>query len=164
MLSLQHYDLASKLGLLLQHKKWSISVAESCTGGLTGAVITEVPGTSFFFEGGVIAYSNEVKEKVLRVPKDVLEKHGAVSAQTVRAMAQGVSQLLGTQCAISVSGIAGPSGGTPDKPIGLVYIGFVTPNRTWEKRYIFTGDRQAIRECSVKQALLDIIGCLSEEK
>ncbi len=163
MLSSLHFDLASKLGFLLKRKEWTLSVAESCTGGLIGAVLSELPGTSFFFEGGVIAYSNQVKQNILRVPRQILEKYGAVSAETVRAMADGVSHLLGTQCAISISGIAGPSGGTPEKPIGLVYMGFVTPGSKWEKRYVFSGDRRAIRESSVEQALLNIIESLSKE-
>ncbi|MFW5775364.1 MAG: CinA family protein [Chitinivibrionales bacterium] len=162
MVSRLHFDLASKLGILLQQKQYTISVAESCTGGLIGAVLTELPGTSFFFRGGVIAYSNEIKEKYLHVPGTILEQYGAVSAQTVRAMAEGVAQGMDTECAISISGIAGPSGGTPEKPIGLVYMGFVTPADKWERRYIFSGDRQKVREQSVEQALLNIIDSLAE--
>ncbi|HEX7510996.1 MAG TPA: nicotinamide-nucleotide amidohydrolase family protein, partial [Chitinivibrionales bacterium] len=115
-------ETSKKLGALLIEKGLTLSVAESCTGGMIGAAITSVAGSSKYFKGGVIAYANEIKEKVLGVPKELLETKGAVSAEVVEVMARGVAELCKTQCGIAVSGIAGPDGGTDEKPVGLVFI------------------------------------------
>ncbi len=104
----------------------TVAVAESCTGGLIAAAITEVPGSSGYFLGGVVSYSNAVKETLLDVPRELLEQHGAVSREVAVAMATGARVRLGSDLAVAVTGVAGPDGGTPDKPVGLVYIGVAT--------------------------------------
>lgn len=116
------------IGRLLREKKITLSTAESCTGGSIAARITSVSGSSDYFEGGVIAYSNEVKMNLLHVSSDTLEKHGAVSEETVIEMAKGVMNALKTDCAISTSGIAGPGGGTREKPVGTVWIAVAYKN------------------------------------
>ncbi|NLP02276.1 MAG: CinA family protein [Fibrobacter sp.] len=146
-------ELAKEIGEILKRKNWTLAVAESCTGGLLGGAITEIPGASGYFMGGVIAYDNQVKESLLGVPTDVLSEFGAVSSQTVTAMARGVCKLLKTECAISVSGIAGPEGGTEEKPVGLVYTGIAVCDTVKSFKYIFKGDRQEIRYQTVETAL-----------
>jgi PncC family amidohydrolase len=145
--------LAKRLGRLCVEKKLTLSVAESCTGGMIGAAITAVPGSSAYFSGGVVSYRNEMKHNVLGVPKLVLEKNGAVSAETVTAMVKGVRRLCKTDCAIAVSGIAGPDGGTKKKPVGLVYIGIGSGKKVRSFKYYFKGDRQEIRRQTVEKAL-----------
>jgi PncC family amidohydrolase len=117
-----------EIGDALRKEEISISSAESCTGGLISHIITNVPGSSEYYKGGVIAYANEVKENVLHVSKEILEEHGAVSAECAMAMAMGVRELLRTDVGIATTGIAGPTGGTPDKPVGLIYIALATGN------------------------------------
>ena len=111
-----------EIGILLKTKKLSLSTAESCTGGGSAALITSVPGSSEYFNGGIVAYSNEVKMSLLHVSADTLEKHGAVSRETVTEMAKGAMKTLKTDCAVATSGIAGPGGGTPGKPVGTIWI------------------------------------------
>ena len=111
-----------EIGILLKTKKLSLSTAESCTGGGIAALITSVPGSSEYFNGGIVAYSNEVKMSLLHVSADTLEKHGAVSRETVTEMAKGAMKTLKTDCAVATSGIAGPGGGTPGKPVGTIWI------------------------------------------
>ena len=119
----------------------SVSTAESCTGGLVSHRITNVSGSSDYYKGGVIAYANEVKEKVLHVAEKTLEEKGAVSAECALEMAEGVRKLLDTDIGIAITGIAGPTGGTPDKPVGLVYIALATKGYVYHEKYIFHGDR-----------------------
>lgn len=109
-------------GMLLKAKKLSLSTAESCTGGGIAALVTSVPGSSEYFNGGIVAYSNEVKMALLHVSAETLEKHGAVSRETVTEMVKGAMKTLKTDCAVATSGIAGPGGGTPGKPVGTVWI------------------------------------------
>ncbi len=142
-----------KLGSMLVSRSLTLAVAESCTGGLIGAAVTSIAGSSRFFRGGVIAYDNTIKQRILGVPGGTLERFGAVSAETVEKMAQGVQGVFMVDCAISVSGIAGPGGGTPEKPVGLVYLGAAIGPHTTSARYIFNGDRRAIREQSVQASL-----------
>lgn len=144
---------AKKLSALLIKKGFTVSVAESCTGGMTGAAITAAAGSSEYFKGGVIAYANEIKEKVLCVPKELLETKGAVSGEVVEAMARGVAGLCGSDCAIAVSGIAGPGGGSAEKPIGLVFIGYYVRGKTISEECRFNGDREGIRRQAVEAAL-----------
>ena len=112
--------LEEKVGELLKAKKLSLSTAESCTGGGIAALITSVPGSSEYFNGSIVAYSNEIKMSLLHVSAETLEKHGAVSRETVTEMVKGAMKTLKTDCAVATSGIAGPGGGTPEKPVGLV--------------------------------------------
>jgi PncC family amidohydrolase len=107
---------------------WHVAVAESCTGGLLGAAITAVPGASVCFRGGIIAYDDGVKVELLGVPKELLREHGAVSAEVAAAMARGVRQRLATEVGLAVTGIAGPSGGTPAKPVGLIWVAALGPD------------------------------------
>lgn len=142
-----------EIGKLLQERRLTLAVAESCTGGLLGMRITEVPGASQYFRGGVIAYSNAVKERVLGVPKEVLAEEGAVSPGCAGAMAEGVRQLLQADLALAITGIAGPAGGTPEKPVGLVYIALAHPQGVEVERHAFHGSRQGVRWSATEAAL-----------
>ena len=115
-------SLEEKIGELLNAKKMTLSTAESCTGGSIAALITSVPGSSEYFKGGVVAYSNEVKMNMLYVSPETLQKYGAVSRETVIEMVQGVMESMKTDCAVATSGIAGPGGGTPEKPVGTIWM------------------------------------------
>ena len=141
------------IGRLLTERGLSLAVAESCTGGLVGDRLTDVPGSSDYFAGGVIAYSNAVKQSLLGVKEDTLAKWGAVSEQTVREMAAGACRRLGTQVGVAVSGIAGPTGGSKAKPVGLVYICVKAGKRIAVERYRFRGGRRAVKERSADAAL-----------
>jgi PncC family amidohydrolase len=131
----------------------TVAVAESCTGGLIGHRLTQVPGSSAAFLGGVIAYHNDVKERLLGVPAAVLEREGAVSEATALAMAEGARRLLGADVAVAATGIAGPSGGTDDKPVGLTYVAVVGAEARTCERHLWRGGRQANKESSAEAAL-----------
>ena len=131
----------------------SLAVAESCTGGSLAAAITERPGVSSFFLGGVVSYANEVKESLLGVPDAVLAEHGAVSEPTARAMAEGVRTRLDADVGVSITGVAGPGGGSAEKPVGLVFIGVSGPRGTTVRREVWPGSRSEIREAAVQAAL-----------
>jgi nicotinamide-nucleotide amidase len=132
----------------------TLAVAESCTGGLIGHRLTQVPGSSAAFLGGVIAYHNTVKQNLLGVPAEVLEREGAVSEATALAMASGVRRLLGTHVSVAVTGIAGPTGDSPDKPLGLTYVALsAEPDVSICERHVWQGDRQANKEASATAAL-----------
>jgi nicotinamide-nucleotide amidase len=124
---------------------WTLATAESCTGGMVAERITEISGASDAFVGAVVAYANEVKARELSVPEEVLREHGAVSAETAAAMARGVRERLGADVAIAVTGIAGPDGGSPEKPVGLVYIHAETPERSHGTDFVYGADRDSIR-------------------
>jgi len=152
---------------MLREQGQSLAVAESCTGGLLSHRITEVPGSSDVFIGGIVAYSNAVKEQELGVPRTILEQHGAVSEPTARAMAEGVRTRLGSYWGIGITGIAGPTGGTPEKPVGLVYISLSDPTGTIVERHLFLGDRHTVK-WRASQAALTLLrqgilkgGCVS---
>ncbi len=144
------------VGHLLAMRELSLSVAESCTGGLVKHLITNVSGSSKYFLGGVVAYHNDVKEKLLGVPQSILADHGAVSKETVIHMAKGVRELLGSDIGIGVTGVAGPAGATPCKSVGLIYIGLSTAESTQWGEHRFSGDRVDIKEQSA-QASLDML-------
>ncbi len=145
--------LEVRLGDLLRARSLTLAVAESCTGGLLGDRITNVAGASDYFLGGVIAYANRVKEEVLGVPAETLEREGAVSRETVLAMARGVRRLLGADVALSVSGIAGPGGGTPEKPVGTTWIALSAPEGAWARQFRWQGDRLENKTLSAEAAL-----------
>jgi PncC family amidohydrolase len=149
--------LAKKLGKLLVENNLSLAVAESCTGGMLGGAITDVPGSSAYFKGGVISYSNELKQSLLDVKKSILDKKGAVSEEMVLAMASGIRRLCHADCAIAVSGVAGPGGGTKEKPVGLVYVGIAVGKSVRGFKYHFRGNRQSIRKQAVREALGRIV-------
>jgi len=155
--------LAAQVGACLRRLGLSLAVAESCTGGLFGHRITNVPGASEYFLGGVIAYANSVKTGLLDVSTSTLEAYGAVSEQSVLEMARGVRERLKADVSLAISGIAGPSGGTPDKPVGLVWIGVCLPSMCVARRYQFQGDRKEVKEQAAEAALHWLLELLSKE-
>lgn len=148
-----------ELAEALAGKGWKLATAESCTGGLIGGALTSVPGSSAWYLGGVVAYANEVKTALLGVPEEVLARHGAVSPQTARAMAQGVLERTGADVAVAVTGIAGPGGGTARKPVGLVYIGVSRRGRLAVARKFLSaaGTRKGVREETVREAVRAVL-------
>jgi PncC family amidohydrolase len=150
---MQANDLAQRIGDRLRNRQLTLAVAESCTGGLLGDMITDVPGSSDYFLGGVLAYSNQVKQSLLGVRAETLETHGAVSPQCAAEMAQGARRLLGCDVVLSVTGIAGPSGATADKPLGLTYIHLSAPGCEQGMRAVWPGDRRANKMDSALAAL-----------
>jgi nicotinamide-nucleotide amidase len=145
--------LVSKVASLLSAQKKWLAVAESCTGGMLGKLITDLPGSSNYFWGGVNSYSNEAKQLLLGVAGETLTSYGAISEETAREMAQGLRKLSGTDFALSITGNAGPEGGSSDKPVGLVYIGVAHASGCEVKEMRFVGGRDAIRTISAKSAL-----------
>ena len=150
-------NLKQKLYLLLSQKNISLSTAESCTGGMIGACITSIPGISSHYGYGFVTYSNEAKQKLIGVSSQTLAKHGAVSAETALEMAEGALIKSGADIAVSVTGIAGPGGGTPLKPVGLVYVGLALKDKRLFKKLNLTGNREMIRLLTVKNVLELII-------
>lgn len=146
--------LEYSVGQALRQRGLRLAVAESCTGGLVGHRLTNVAGSSDYFLGGVIAYANQVKEGMLGVEHATLLTYGAVSRETVLEMARGVRQRLGADVGLAVSGIAGPGGGTPEKPVGLVWIGLSAADQETARRYQFAGARLAVKEQAAQSALL----------
>ncbi len=149
-------ELEQVVGNLLARNGKTISVAESCTGGLIGERLTDISGSSAYFTEGVIAYSNAAKIRTLNVPKELIEQYGAVSAEVCEAMAAGMLDLAKTDYAISVTGIAGPTGGTADKPVGTVFIGCARKKKVRSRKIVLPGDRYLIR-WRASQAALDIL-------
>ncbi len=156
------WALAERVGELLRQSRLTLATAESCTGGGLGDAITDVPGSSDYYLGGVIAYANAVKESLLGVPHEVLTAHGAVSAEVAVAMAVGARRLLGADLALASTGVAGPGGGTPEKPVGLVYIGLATPKGSEWRRCQWAGDRRQNKQLTVRAALEMALACLEE--
>ena len=151
-------ELLEAVSARLVQKKLMLVSAESCTGGMIGAVMTDRPGSSAFYAGGFITYSNDIKTRLLDVPEPMLAQYGAVSAAVAQAMAQGALDKTNADIAISVTGIAGPDGGSVDKPVGLVYIGYGLKGRPINvSKYNFEGDRGAIRRQTVAAALDHIL-------
>ncbi|MBE2233708.1 MAG: CinA family protein [Anaerolinea sp.] len=145
--------LAQQIGDQLRRRQMTLAVAESCTGGLLGDLITDIPGSSDYFLGGVLSYSNQVKHQLLGVQAATLETHGAVSAQCAAEMAQGVRRLVQSDVALSVTGIAGPGGGSDSKPKGLTYLHLSAPGCEQGQRFIWPGDRRANKVDSAMAAL-----------
>lgn len=135
-------NLQNRIGELLKKSGLTVSAAESCTGGMISELMTSVAGSSEYYLGSVTSYANSVKENVLGVPAEIIEKHGAVSSECVAGMADGVRRITGSDFSIATSGIAGPGGGSTDKPVGLVWIGVSTPDGTRTQKFIFRGDRK----------------------
>lgn len=145
--------VAEKLVALFQARELTCATAESCTGGGVGAAITSVPGSSAVFAGGVISYSNDVKADVLGVSRADLQRVGAVSSEVAAQMAEGVRKLLKVDYAVSLTGIAGPEGGSDEKPVGLVWFGLATKDGVRTEKAIFRGDRARVREQAITHAL-----------
>jgi nicotinamide-nucleotide amidase len=145
--------LAEAVGRWLLERKATLSVAESCTGGFLGHLITSIPGSSAYFQGGAITYSNALKESVLGVRSETLARHGAVSKETARQMAEGARRTFKTDYAISVTGVAGPDGGSPEKPVGTVWIAVASDKHTIARKWKFTKKRAINIELSAMYAL-----------
>ncbi len=156
-------SLEAQVGRELQTRGWTLALGESCTGGLVGHRITQVPGSSDYFAGGVIAYSNEAKQGLLGVAAETLRAHGAVSSETAQEMASGARRLFKADVGLSVTGIAGPGGGTDEKPTGLTFIGLITPGEERVKRYQWSGDRQSNKRESAQAALQLLLRTLRGE-
>ncbi|MDI6852836.1 MAG: competence/damage-inducible protein A [Deltaproteobacteria bacterium] len=145
--------LEELVGLRLKETGFRLAVAESCTGGLICHRVTNVPGASDYFMGGVVTYSNQAKIDLLKVPEGLLHARGAVSAETAQAMALGVREVFRADIGLSVTGIAGPTGGTPEKPVGTVYIGLATPQGVEARHHLFHGGREQIKTLTAQTAL-----------
>jgi nicotinamide-nucleotide amidase len=154
---------ALTLGRALQAHGWRLATAESCTGGWIGKVLTDVAGSSRWFDGGIVAYSNGAKQALLDVPVGVLAAHGAVSEEAVRAMAEGARRRFGADLAVAVSGVAGPGGGTAAKPVGTVHFAWATASATTAARRVFAGDRESVRRQTVALALERLIEVVADD-
>lgn len=152
--------LLDQLAAALLARKQTLATAESCTGGLVGAALTGRPGSSAWYLGGVVAYANELKIRLLGVPPDILAAHGAVSLETARAMAAGARAATGADFAVSITGIAGPAGGTPEKPVGLVYVGVAAPHGTASFKHHFSGSRADIRQAATEATLRHLLAAV----
>lgn len=142
-------DTLTELAQCLQQRGWLLATAESCTGGLVAAACTDMPGSSAWFERGFVTYSNAAKTQMLGVPAALIAQHGAVSQQVVQAMAAGAIANSAAVVSVAVSGVAGPDGGTLEKPVGTVWVAWSTPEHTWQSCLQLSGDRQQIRRAAV---------------
>ncbi len=156
------YYLADSLKILLQNRGLKVSTAESCSGGLLSGVFTSVAGSSSFFEGGVVVYSNYQKENLLKIDPEILKHYGAVSKECALAMAQSVKLLTNTDIAISTTGIAGPDGGTFYNPIGSVYSAIIVNSDVYNYSYRFSGNRSKIRFDTVESTLVNLSNIIKE--
>jgi nicotinamide-nucleotide amidase len=153
--------LEVRVGALLKARGWTVCAAESCTGGLVLHRLTNIAGSSAYVLGGVVTYSNEAKQKLVGVREATLIAYGAVSEQTAAEMVMGVRALFDADLAVSITGIAGPGGGTPEKPVGLTYIGLLRRGQTPQvRRHIWQGEREAIKDASASAALAWLIETL----
>lgn len=157
-------DDAKALLAACQQRNWMLATAESCTGGLIAGLLTEIAGSSAVVDRGFVTYSNEAKQQMLGVPADMLARHGAVSAEVAVAMARGALEHSQADIAIAVTGVAGPGGGTVEKPVGLVHIASaVRDGRVWTAPYHFEGDRSAVRLATVRTALVRLQAALGQD-
>ena len=153
--------LAARLGAAALARGAKIATAESCTGGLVAGAITAIPGSSAWFERGFVTYSNLAKEQQLGVASSTIARYGAVSEETAKAMAQGAVRDAPAQWAVAVTGIAGPDGGSPGKPVGTVWFAWAGPDHLEARRQQFDGDRKAVRDASVRVALEGLVDRLT---
>ncbi|TDF38557.1 nicotinamide-nucleotide amidase [Alteromonadaceae bacterium M269] len=160
-LSAKTVNLAVQLGTELRRKNWHITCAESCTGGGLGYAITSVAGSSAWFERGFITYSNGAKSELIGVEEETLQQFGAVSQQVVEQMAQGALKAAGANVAVSISGVAGPDGGSKEKPVGTVWFGFALEDKVYARLQQFDGDRQSVREQAMNYALSTVNSLIS---
>ena len=149
--------LVAQLANALTARGWTMATAESCTGGLIGGACTDLAGSSDWFERGFVTYSNAAKTELLGVPADLIAAHGAVSEPVARAMAAGARAHAPVQLAVAVTGVAGPSGGSAEKPVGTVWFGWATPEGVFTERQRFDGDRAAVRRATVAHALAGLL-------
>jgi len=157
-------SLAEVVLEMLRQRKQTVSTVESCTGGLIGEMLTEIPGSSDAYLGGWVTYTNAMKTSQVGVHPDVFQKHGAVSEECCRAMAEGGRERSGSDFAISVTGVAGPGGGSAEKPVGTVWIGLATPTGTHAERFLFKGDREIVRQRSATAALAMLWKAMKEPR
>ncbi len=155
-------QLATDLGSELLRKKAMLVIAESCTGGGIAHAVTRIPGASQWFDCGFVTYSNASKTNMLKVPANLIHQHGAVSREVVSAMAKGALENSGGTIAIAVTGIAGPDGATPEKPVGTVWFGLAVNNQVHTEKQHFAGDRDAVREQSIRHALTLVLSFLRQ--
>ncbi len=155
-------DLVAALADALQQRGWMLATAESCTGGLIAARCTDLAGSSAWFERGFVTYSNEAKAELLGVDPQAIASHGAVSEVVARAMAFGAVRHARARVAVAVTGVAGPTGGSPAKPVGTVWFGFAVDGRLHSERLQFEGDRAAVRKATVRHALQRLLALLAE--
>ncbi|OPX98619.1 MAG: Nicotinamide-nucleotide amidohydrolase PncC [Syntrophorhabdus sp. PtaU1.Bin002] len=155
--------IEERIGSILREKGLRIAVAESCTGGLIANRITNIQGASDYFDMGFVTYSNDSKEVFLFVPEDVIAAKGAVSSEVARAMAEGVREATGVDVALSVTGIAGPGGGSPEKPVGTVYIGLAAESGAFVRKFLFSGDRISIKTQTSEEALKMMLDYLEDK-
>ena len=155
-------QLGAEVGVLLEGLGWRLAVAESCTGGLVGNLLTDVSGSSSYFLGGIIAYSNEVKADLLGVPSEVLDRYGAVSQETALAMADGARRIFNVEVAASVTGVAGPTGGTAEKPVGTTWIAVTSEAFERVEHYRWDGDRLENKMLSAEAALRMLMEALED--
>jgi PncC family amidohydrolase len=154
-------SLQERLAAVLADRGLTLATAESCTGGGLSHVMTDVPGASAFFLGGIIAYHNDVKARLLGVDEETLRTHGAVSSETALAMAIGCRHRFDSDIAVSITGIAGPTGGSPEKPVGLVYMALATRQRTQVAEHHFSGNRAHVRAQAVSAAMTMILSTVA---
>lgn len=154
-------QLCEQLAQALKTRGWMMATAESCTGGLIAATCTGLSGSSDWLERGFVTYSNAAKTAMLGVPAELIDTHGAVSEEVARAMARGTLAHSQAQAAVAVTGIAGPTGGSADKPVGTVCFGWAVGDRAWTERRRFTGDRDAVRAATVQHALHGLLAGLT---
>jgi PncC family amidohydrolase len=155
--------LAKQIGTLLRQRGWTLALAESCTGGLLGHYVTNIPGSSAYFLGGVVAYANAVKVNVLGVDLHSLQQDGAVSEAVARQLARGVRRLLGADLGVAITGIAGPSGATDEKPLGLTYLALATETCERCERHVWPHDRRGNKKAAAQRALEMVLLLLQEE-
>lgn len=156
--------LETRVGDLLNARNWTICTAESCTGGLVAHRLTNIPGSSKYVLGGIVSYSNAAKQKLLGVREATLIAYGAVSEQTAAEMVEGVRAVFDADVAVSITGIAGPGGGTPEKPVGLTYIGLLVRGQQPQvRRHVWHGDREAVKTASANAALAWVVETLEAQ-
>lgn len=158
------FSRAGELVTIAGFEGITVGFAESLTGGLISSSVVAIPGASAVFKGSVVSYTNEIKENVLGVPADIISTHTEVSAECAKAMAEGAMSVLGVDLAVSVTGIAGPTGELPGKPVGTVYMGYCFRDISGSLRLNFEGDRDTIRTCTVLEALNQAISLIKEGK
>ena len=153
-------QLVEELARILTAVELRMATAESCTGGWISQVLTAIPGSSNWFEGGVVSYSNTMKQSLLDVPREILEQYGAVSTPVVEHMARGVACRLDVPVSVAVSGIAGPGGGSEEKPVGTVHIAWFYRNNVFSEEFLFDGNREQVRHQTVEVALSSLVRLL----
>ena len=155
-------EILTTLASLLTTRQWTLMTAESCTGGGIAKYCTDISGSSEWFEGGIVSYSNRIKTELLGVAETSLQRHGAVSETVAREMVTGLVARTQADCGIAVTGVAGPTGGSEAKPVGTVWMAWRVGNRIESRHYLFSGDRESIRNQTITQSLLQLINFLQE--